>query len=224
MHTEWFIAGGTLVLAFVALFQDFIRSWLTTPKLEIWTKSATPYCKKLLFIDKNTAQIRVDGYGLRIAVRNITPCFRVKNRAIDVEIFAAKLEKKAQDGSYYPVQGFDPMNLIWSDSFVPFTIVSPGMERYCFVGRTLKPKDRHNFPAFHDQNLPVDKTCLKLDTVLARHTKEHIVGPGTYRLECLIGAANTKAVRKVFEINLSGNWYDDEVEMYEKGLNISMVN
>jgi hypothetical protein len=224
MYTEWFIAGGTLVLALVALFQDFIRSCLNTPKLEIWTKPATPYCKKLLFINKINPQILVDGYGLRIAVKNITPRFRVKARAFDVEIFAAKLEKKAQDGSYYPVQGFDPMNLIWSDSFMPFTSLSPGMERYCFVGRTLKPIDRHNFPLFDDQRLPSDKTCLKLDTVLARHTKEHIISPGTYRLECLIGSANTKAVSKSFDIYLSGDWYDDEVEMYEKGLSISMIN
>lgn len=224
MKAEWFIACGTILLALVALFQDLIRSWLCTPKLEIWTRSATPYCKKLLFIHKTNPQIRVQGYGLRIAVKNETPRFHVKTCAREVGIFAARLERRAQDGNYYPVQGFDPMNLLWSDSFTPFTVLSPGMEKYCFIGRTLNPELRHQFPDFDDPELPPGETCLKLDTILARHTKEHIIPVGTYRLECLIGAANTQAVKKTFEIYLSGHWYDDEVEMYERGLTVRMID
>ena len=35
MTVQWVIAIGIAILAILALFQDYIRSWLKTPKLEI---------------------------------------------------------------------------------------------------------------------------------------------------------------------------------------------
>ena len=224
MCTEWFIVGGTFVLATVALLQDHIRSWITTPKLEIETEASMPYCMKLLFIHPNNPNIKADGYGLRVAVKNKTPFLRVKSRAISVEVFASKLLRKEQDNHFYPVQGFEPTNLIWSHSFMPSTDISPDMIRFCFIGRMIKPSARKEFPDFNKENLPKNKTCLRIDTHLARHTKGHIISAGTYRLELLIGAANTKAINLNFEIKMTGDWYDDEVEMFEKGLCIKMTN
>lgn len=223
MSAEWFIVGGTLVLASVALLQDHIRSWIATPKLKISTQTAAPFCKKLLFRHATDPEIKSDGYALRIAVKNSTPCLRAKSRAVAVEVFASKLMRKEQDGQFHPVQGFEPTNLIWSHSFEPFADISPDMERYCFIGRALRPQDRKSFPDFDKEDLPPDEVCLRIDTHIARHTKEHIIPPGTYQIECLIGASNTKAVEKNLEIRISGEWFENEVDMFDKGLSIEII-
>jgi len=224
MSVQWIIAIGTAILAIVALFQDFIRSWLATPSLEISTGSCSPFCKKLLFKSQDDPNKQADGYALRIRVKNVSPFLRLKSRAESVEVFALKLSKRQTDNSFQPISEFEPMNLIWSHSFVDLTDISPEMERYCFIGRMLKPADRQSFPEFDDEKCVADKTCLRIDVALSRNTKDHIIQPGTYQLECLIGSSNTKAFKKTFEIFISGNWSDDEQEMYRENLTIKEVS
>lgn len=223
MSTQWIIAIGTAVLAILALFQDFIRSWLKTPSLAVATGSCSPFCKKLLFIRPDDPEKRAEGYALRIRVKNKKPFLRIKSRAEKVEVFALRLLKRQADGSFQPIQEFEPRNLIWSHSFQPLTDISPEMERYCFIGRIIKPDSRHNFPDFDVESHNMNETCLRIDVDIARHTKEHIIPPGTYKIECLIGSANTKAEKKSFQISISGEWFDSEVRMYEKGLSIKSI-
>ena len=223
MTEQWVIAIGTAILAVIALFQDYIRSWIKTPTLEVTTGSCTPFCKKLLFIAKDDSEKKADGYALRIKVKNVNPLFHTKTRAECVEVFALRLLKKRTDGSFQPIQEFEPRNLLWSNSFYPFSDISPEMERYCFIGRLINPIDRHNFPDFDVESYNMNETCLRIAVDIARNTKEHIIPPGTYHIECLIGSANTKAFKKTFEISISGEWFDDEIRMYEKGLRIEMA-
>lgn len=223
MSEEWIIAICTAVIAILALFQEHIRSWLKTPFLEVATGSCTPFSKKLLFIRPDDSEKKADGYAIRIRVKNTTPCFRIKTRAERVEVFALKLLKKQTDGTFQSVQDFEPRNLIWSHSFQPLTDISPEMERYCFIGRIINPEARHNFPDFDMENYNMNETCLRLDIDIARHTKEHIIPHGIYKIECLIGSANTKAIKKTFELSISGEWFDDELNMYERGLTIKEV-
>ena len=97
------------------------------------------------------------------------------------------------------------------------------MERYCFIGRVLNPTERQRFNDFDDESIPMEKTCLRIDTSIPRHTKKHILPPGIYQLECRIGAGNVGAIKKKFQIQLSGDWYDDEINMFEKGVTIKEV-
>jgi len=223
MSVQWVIAIGTVILAIVALFQDFIRSWIKTPSLQISTGSCAPFCKKLLFIRPDNPNLKAEGYAARICVKNTTPRLRIKSRAENVEVFVLRLSKKQTDGSFYPIQEFEPRNLIWSHSFSPITSISPEMERYCFIGRIIKPENRHHFPDFDIDTFNMNETCLRIDVDIARHTKEHIIPPGSYRIDCLIGASNTKAVKSTFEIFISGEWFDDELKMYERGLVITKI-
>jgi hypothetical protein len=123
---------------------------------------------------------------------------------------------------FHTIQEFEPTRLIWSHSFIALDNISPKMERYCFIGRMLKPVERDHFPAFYHEKIPPHETCLRIDTEIPRNTKEHIIGRGNYFLECLIGAANTKAKKVKIEINISGQWFDNEEEMFQKGFNIQV--
>ena len=223
MDAQWFIVIGTFILASIAFFQDPIRSWFKTPKLEISTDNVFPFCMKLLFRDKNEPRIKANGYAIRISVKNVRYNYRVKCMAELVEMYASKLYRKGTDGNFHTVQNFEPTDLIWSHSFGYLDNISPNMERYCFIGRMLKPGERNQFPEFDDESLPREETCLRIDTAVSRHTKTHILSPGTYRIDCLIGGSNTKAVKKTFDIYFSGEWFDDEEKMFGKGLNIKLI-
>jgi hypothetical protein len=44
--TDWLVALGILALAFIAVFQDRIRSWLSRPRLEMLFEEVPPDCHK----------------------------------------------------------------------------------------------------------------------------------------------------------------------------------
>ncbi len=224
MIVQWLLVIGTFSLAaialFVALFQDKIRAWRTRPELTISTATASPFCQKILFRRIDRPDLQADGYFLRVSVKNISKLFPAKN----VEVFASKLLKKGKDGTFQTVEDFEPINLIWSHSFRPFADLSPEMERYCFIGRIMDPTKRQDFPAFNNERLNPLETCLSLATEVERHTKTHIIGPGKYKLICLIGANNIRPKKKAFEIDIFGEWFDDELKMFEKGFNIIAIN
>lgn len=224
MIEQWLTAIGTMVLAIVALFQDFIRTWLKTPQLTLQTGSFYPFSRKLLFKNKENPSETADGYALRVEIKNNKPKCRLNARAEKVEVFALRLLKRDKDGSFKPVHEFEPRNLIWSHSFLPLADISPSMQRFCFIGRMLKPYERKKFAEFDLEDVPIGETCLCIDVDIPRNTKDHILRAGTYRLECLIGASNTEAFHKTFEICISGEWFDDEVKMFEKGLTIKEIN
>jgi len=221
---QWLLVIGTFSLAaialFVVLFQDKIRAWRTRPELTISTATSSPFCQKILFRRNDRPDLEADGYFLRVSVKNISKLFLAKN----VEVFASKLLKKGKGGTFQTVEDFEPINLIWSHSFRPFADLSPEMERYCFIGRIMDPTKRQDFPAFNNERLNPLETCLSLVTEVERHTKTHIIGPGKYKLICLIGANNTRPIKKTFEIDIFGEWFDDELKMFEKGFNIIAIN
>jgi len=224
MLVQWLLVIGTFCLAavalFVALFQDRIRAWRTRPKLTISTAAASPFCQKILFRRFDRPDLEADGYFLRVSVKNVSKLFAAKN----VEVFASKLLRKGKNGTSQTVEEFEPINLIWSHSFRPFADLSPEMERYCFIGRIMDPSKRQGFPTFNNERLNPSETCLSLATEVERHTKTHIIGPGKYQLVCLIGANNTRPIKKTFEIDVSGEWFDDEIKMFEKGFDIRAIN
>lgn len=216
---QWLVAFGTLVLAIVAVFQDRLRSWVASPKLRISVATASPYCQKIIVIN-NATGYEADGYFLRICVENISSLMG----AYQVEVFAAELLKKGIDGKYHPSERFDPMCLIWSHSFQPFANLSPGMKRYCFIGRVINPRERAKVPNFDSKNIPSGETCLSLATEIERNTKPHIILAGRYRLKCSIGGSNTKSISSVFDLEISGKWYEEENKMFERGFNIDLID
>lgn len=215
---QWLVAFGTIILAVVAVFQDRIRSWVASPKLCINVVTASPFCKKIKVLNQASGA-EANGYFLRFCVKNRSAL----TRAFRVEVFASELLRKGTDGKYHPYERFEPLCLLWSHSFQPFTDLSPGMERYCFIGRIVDPAERHNFPSFNSDEFSQNETCLAIATEIERHTKPHIIPGGTYRLRCLIGGANLKALKETFEISISGEWFDDEIKMFEKGFHIDLV-
>lgn len=221
--TDWLIAFGTILLAIVAIFQDYIRAKIAYPKLKLSTSASSPCCQKIIV--KNPYS-ETDGYFLRLCIKNESDKFR----ANQVEVFASELLVKHNNGNYYPYQYFEPINLAWShlpdpiSGFLPFADLSPEMERYCFIGRIVNPKNRSNFDRYHNENFPLDKTCLALAVQVERFNKYYIIPHGSYLLKCSIGGQNTRLMHKTIEMEISGDWYDEEMEMFGKGFNLKILD
>ena len=217
-------AIGTLVLAsltFIIVVQNIYR-----PALEI---SVIPKCRRILFMKEDEKVIanmpiktalKADGYLLLISIKNKSKWYHAKS----VEIFATKLHRKTQSGTFIPCEDFDPSNLEWSHHEKTFFFdLSPGMERYCYIGLLIDPKLRKYFPFQNREDLNLDNmtTSFSFASSILRFTKIHVIPPGTYRLDCIIGGSNTKAYLRSFCVYISGEWFGTEQEMNEKGLTIS---
>jgi len=224
---DWIVAAGTVVMAVVAVvavFQDKIRAWLTRPKLDVSISVSPPDCHKIPIVrygPEGEQSVIADGYYFRLRVTNSG-----NQRAELVEVFAAELSKRQADGTFKAVDSFLPMNLVWSHYHqVLFPAVSPEMYRHCDLAHVIHPQKRGQFPAEDNRwpNIPPEKTVLSLDTAVKPHTLSHLLPFGTYRLVVLIAAANAKPVKKILEISLTGDWYDDERKMLGEGIGIRLL-
>lgn len=221
------LALVTLLLAVVAAFQDKIRAWITQPRLEVTVVNGPPNCHK----------IPLSGFGARtmLGARPVTAesyYFRIRvknsgaNRAEHVEVYAAELMKRQADGAFKKVDSFLPMNLLWAhvnESFLP--AISPGMEKLCNLGHVIKPSERSQFAGEDNPALGVtdERVVFSFDLEVKPNTLSHLIAPGVYQVRLLVAAANAEPVEKTMEINLTGDWHDDESKMLGEGVGLKMV-
>jgi hypothetical protein len=218
------IAGAiaTVVAIIVALFKEDITKWFRRPSLEISIKTGPPDCNKSpvryeIQTPTGTRRVETERYYLRLWVEN-----KGRLRADKVQVFAARLWKRAGDGSFIQVESYLPMNLKWAHSQETFADgISPKMGKHCDLGHITRPSSRAELGEFVP-GLPDDKTVLLLNLEFLPFTMTHILRPGYYRLELQLGAANCEPREVTVEIDLRGDWYDDEVKMFSDGLGLKV--
>src|SRR5271163_4364570 len=121
MCAEWFtaigtivLAGGTLILAVVAIFQDTVRGWLYKPKLEVSIQPEPPDCIAVPMTIGGT--VITDSFYLRLWVKNTG-----NTAAKNVEIYASELLRSRPDNiTWDRVVEFPTMNLRWADIHVMY--------------------------------------------------------------------------------------------------------
>jgi hypothetical protein len=119
------------------------------------------------------------------------------------------------------------MHLKWvghGDIFMP--MISPGgMYRYCNLAHIIDPKYRRAFvgEAGHRPDVSTDKTVLSFDTIYQTYTLSHLQPPGRYLLTIVVAASNSKPVEKTLGINLTGEWFDEELRMLEEGVGVRVI-
>ncbi len=236
MITDWLSAIGTLLAVvaalFIAIFQDWLRSIFSRPRLEVSISLNPPYCHKIVkhFTDPPLApdnqlygkQFQADCYYFRLRIKN-----NGEVRAEHVEVYAAELTKQVADGSFHLVETFTPMNLVWSNigtTYLP--AISPKMEKLCDLGHIIDPDKRKMVFDDNNPNLNVSssETTFSFDVEVKSYTLGHVIEPGRYRLKLITGAANSKPIEKILEINLTGKWFDDERKMLAEGISIAILS
>ena len=215
------IAIGTVILAIVAIFGRAIYEYITRPKLKISVIPALPHCRKTFLTRGETGEYLSDAYGFRIWVEN-----KGIRAAKNVEVFASKLWKQRQDESYKLVSSFNPDNLIWSNLGAKvFPAIHKDAGRHCDIFHIIDPLNRKLIWQENDErgDIPIDKAILSFDTRSKSNTKDYLQPPGRYRLEVMVSADNAGAFSKILEINLNGEWYEDEERMLTDGVGFKLL-
>jgi len=211
----WLSALATVIIAAVAVFQDPIRRWVMSPRLELRVRVAPPECHQTIW---RTPNGDYPCYYFRLVVTNCG-----KTEAREVELFAAGLKRKQKDGSFEDVPRFTPMSLLWSHVGKPnLPILCPDMPKVCDLAHVFAPQHRrafgHTLPGVAD-----DKAILAFDLQVEPNMLGHLAEPGTYRMDLVLGAANVSPKRYALEITFPGAWFDDESQMLRDGFGMRAV-
>src|ERR1700733_1565087 len=128
---EWFAGIGTFVLAFVAVFQQWLQQLIVRPRLELSAKVERPDAEKSRWGKSDT-----DVYYFRLGIRNTG-----NKAAHDVQIYLASVERLRADNQYKPVDKFRPSNFTWAYTSEPTKdVILQGMPPvFCDMAHIVDP-------------------------------------------------------------------------------------
>jgi hypothetical protein len=133
------------------------------------------------------------------------------------------LSRFAHEQTNELVRRFVPMNLRWSNTDKIYTDgISPEMSRLCDVAAVSDP----GHPEFKQGRPPElsdsTKTCLSLQ--LESHpARIDWLPPGKYLFVVRIAASNCKPKDWKFRLHLTGQWTEDENQMFPHGIDVSAI-
>lgn len=230
---DWAVAAATFLLAIVAVFQDKIRAYIKSPKLDCAIELKPPDCHK------TTSRIT----GSEISFSSFYYLFKIWNKgstsAKNVEVIISDVYKK-EGGDYKPLEEFIPDNLLWSTMTKtvgttpegrPITMpkvycsfISPDTFKHCNLGHIHDPKYRRNVGEANP-TLPVssEETVFCFDVSFRSNKLYHLIAPGTYKFKITIGCENAKTISKKYIMEMSGKWFEDEGRMLNEGLSIREI-
>jgi len=216
----WVGAALTFLAILVALLKEELQRLWRRPVLNISVKTQPPDCHVGLtkyYDPKGSVLAEANCYYLRLWVHN-----KGNSPATNVQVFATKLLMEPTSKKTIEVENFLPMNLRWAHTKEIFRDrIAPKMGRHCDLGHVADPRLKH----IHNEirpDVPKDKTVLFIDLEVAPFTLFHLLPPGNYELKLIIAADNCRPIKKVLKIMHSGNWFDDEKTMFEKGINLTI--
>lgn len=214
---EWIGVGTTMLLGCIVVFQDRIRRWLESPKLDIDISNERPDCIFVPFTNTPTGEFLRDSVHVRLRVINDG-----RSQALKVEVYAESVGCYT-DGRWVQLQTFVPMNLTWADlNVMYFPGISPRMSKYCTLGYIVDPGRRK--PELEPAGgVEPDETCFAFSLIARPNNKSHIVGPGRYRIRLIVAAENAAPVTREIELHLPGKWYPDEATMLRDGIAVSKM-
>ena len=210
---EWFVAIGTVVLAFVAVFQEWLRRLVIHPTLKLSARVIRPDCHKTKW---NTGY---DVYYFRLRLENTG-----NDAARDVQVYLASVERQRRDKKYEPVEPFEPMNLIWALTRVPtLPTLLPGLPpRFCDLAHITVPGGKRGMNE-HLPGVSDDNTVLALDLEVVTQRKAHLLEAGIYKFGLKLAASNHPVRDYTLEVDFKGVWFDDEDKMLSDGFGMRLV-
>lgn len=224
----YFIAVATTL----ALFQDWLRSLIWHPELDLTIESKPPDSHK-------TSAYYAPAQDIASNRKNPllfeAPCFyyrlRIHNRgrvaAREVEVYAMQVQRKSNTGEWGTVERFDPQYLVWSYlKLVYLPILPPRSARHCDLGHVISPKSRKSFDTTeNDENVLDDnETILSLDVSVKPLRRGHLLPKGEYRISLEVAASNAEPRTFRVVANNPGTWYDAEGDMLTKGVTVRLAN
>ena len=223
---EWLTAIGTVaavvVALFLAVFHEHLRRWWWHPTLEIRLRNSPPDSHRTIWTHQ-ARNLALPCYYFRIRVHNSGNA-----SAENVEVFIERIERRRADGEYENWQQFLPLNLLWSHyGFVYFPKIAPDTEKYCDLGHIFRPDQRQQLEREGEDNrllgLSETETVMCLDLAVRPNTGSHLLPRAEYRIGVVAVAANAAVERRTLELNLTGQWFDDEPRMLREGIGLNLA-
>lgn len=230
---------ATFLAAFVALFISMFGEWAKSlvfkPKLELLYDHNWPDAIKIPINWKSVIPPSEDnpsqGTGVCYYFR-----FRVKNKgkrpANNVEVFVNKIEKQNVDKSFKLYKSFIPLNLGWSNtqSKIYMPSIYSKLEKHCDLGFVLHPQQKQRdeliqYSENFDSQEQIESDIIFSISFVVRPnvTESYRLKPGTYRIELIAVASNSKQRKKTFELTLNDKWFDDIQNMLSQGIGLKLL-
>lgn len=211
---QWIGALGTIAAVVVALFKESFLLWWRKPELVVECKNSPPWTVKAKTIHGNWNGY---SYWIRIHVFNSG-----NTRAEKVQVSLSRLQYSSDKNAGFSDQTMShlPLNLKWSHLSVPILDgISPKMSALCDVICLCDPKN-----PYWTQHQPMlkGKTIGQLQLEVNLPEEYQILRPGVWKLTIQIAAANATPVKKILTFSHTGEWLDNDAEMREKCLMISL--
>ena len=217
---DWAVALSTLIVAIVAVGQEWIRGLWVHPTLKIEASTRPPNCVLVPVTNSSTGEFIANRIYLRIRVENSG------NRAAkNTEVYASALRRLRGDGSWEPLSSFPPMNLRWADlGTLYWPVLAAKVSKYCDVAHITDPSRRHLVGEDVNRLGPTAyQTNMVFDLITAPNHNGHVVGPGTYQLDVLVAAENASPHKTTVQIFLEGKWENDEALMLRDAVGITVL-
>jgi hypothetical protein len=211
--SAWFVALGTLVLAVVAVFQQWLQRLVIRPRLELAARVRRPDAEKTQW------RSGVDVYYFRLAVKNIG------NAAVnDVEVYLGGVDRLRADGQYEPVERFSPMRLKWAHTGeTTRPILLPKMPPvFCDMAHAADPSTRQ----ITGEDLPwvnAGEAVLGLDLEVKAFSKGYLLEPGTYQFHLTLAASNHAPHEYTLEVVFPGKWFVEQEKMFSEGFGMRLL-
>ena len=225
MEAEWFLVISTLFLAVVALFKDSIWRLILKPTIDVKFDLSLSDCyqNELQQVEKEKTidTINFFKYRLRIINKGTRP-------AKNVEVIIQDITKK-KGRNFYRIDSFLSDNLNWNsfslgpntEAKIYYDFIFPNTFKHCELGHILDPEKRHLIPSENILKLPIqvnDETIFSFNVARRYNNLFYLVTPGTYRVKVLVAGENFKSIKKEYEIEITGKWFEDEGRMLNYGL------
>ena len=148
------------------------------------------------------------GYYCRLRIAN-----QGTAAADGVEVQMLELRKRDASNAMVIDPVFLPLDLRWSFDQEQGPRLLPGMHRFCDLVHVDDPEATGKLTlVFHSSMYPAFPNELRVGEWPT------LKPPGDYELDIGVGGVNAKTVRRTISIRFSETWYDDEAEMFSKGL------
>jgi hypothetical protein len=220
---EWVLIGTTLFLGFVALFvpyfSEVIKRYYFAPSLIIEFNEISPDCHKTKCKtwDTQTGKLLYDEpfYQFRFRVKN-----KGKSQAKKCEVVMQKLFFSDSAGNFRPYTPYTPVNLNWGSGYEEFVDINPHRTFFCDLLSVPSKEQQERLVKVEKYINPPDTPSYEYGIILnAKNiffSQPNRLPKGKYKVEIAVFSENCKSIKTTFEISWSGNWKDDEQNMFRE--------
>jgi hypothetical protein len=220
---EWILIGTTLFLGFVALFvpyfSELIKRYYFAPSLIIEFEEKSPDCHKTTCKTWNpqTGEVLYDEpfYQFRFRVKN-----EGKSQAKRCETVVQKLFIANSAGNFEPYKPYTPVNLNWGSGYGEFVDINPFRTFFCDLLSIPYRDQQDRFVKAEKYINPPETTPYEYGIILnvknIFFSQPNRLPKGKYKVEIIVFSENCTSKKVTFEISWSGNWKDDEQNMFRE--------